>query len=197
MTAENNYIVYALQSPNGKLYVGQTNDYDKRMSLHKSESSKCRYIRNAIQKHGWENIKQFVLIEGLVVEQANFWETHYIKIFDCIAPSGYNLRSGGDNYEVSQITRDRMSAATKKKFVDPEFKARHKAALDTPEYRAKLSEAKMGNTNAKGCKHPPRTDEARAKNSAAANKHEHKVSARLSAQLQHYEKRLEKTGLLQ
>ena len=83
MATENNFLIYALQSPNGKLYVGQTNNYENRMYQHQKEGSKCPAIRNAIQKHGWENIKHFILMEDLSLEEANYWEEHYISIFDC------------------------------------------------------------------------------------------------------------------
>ena len=163
MTTENKFLIYALQSPSGRLYVGQTKDYDRRMRDHQKEDSVCTAISRAIKKYKWENIKQFVLMEGLSVEQANHWEEHYIFIFDSFG-NGYNLMSGGKNSLPSQITRDRMSASQLVAQNRPEFKARHKvvmkAVLARPEVKAKMSLASMGNQRALGMKH---TAETRAK----------------------------------
>ena len=169
---ENNFLIYALQSPKGKLYVGQTDNYDRRMYQHQKDSG-CTAIHNAIQKYGWENIKQFRLIEGLTLEQANYFEQHYISIFDCMVHNGYNLRSGGDNSLHSQITKYKMSVAA-----------------NMPEVKAKKSKALMGNTNSKG----KRSDEVKARHKAAKNKHENKMITALASQLQWHEKRLEKEG---
>ena len=206
MNTENNYIVYALQSPNGKLYVGQTKKYKERMEHHKSKDSGCVAISRAIQKHGWENIKEFVLMEGLSLEQANYFEEHYIDIFDCIAPNGYNLRTGGENYEVSQITKDRMSATARAKGDNhqtkrPEVRAKLTAAREREwqdkEYRARMTAASVGNTYALGS---VRTAEIRAKMSSVAkekhNRHETRMLHSLTTQLYWHEKRLEKEGLL-
>ena len=183
MNTENKYLIYALQSPKGKLYVGQTKDYDTRKKDHQKKGSGCRYIRDAIQKYGWENMKQFVLIEGLTAEQANYWEEHYIFIFDCQAPNGMNLTSGGDNFEHCQITRDRISATQSAKGgnnVSKRTEVRAKlSALATKQHQDPAQKA----NHKKGVK-------------AAMNKHERKEHTRLAAQLQHYEKRLEKAGLL-
>ena len=206
--SDKTYTIYALQSPNGKLYVGQTDNWDRRMKRHQKENSSCIAIRDAIKKHGWENMKQFVLIEDLSLEQANHWEEHCISIFDCVAPQGYNLRGGGDNSLCSQITKDRMTAAGKKNWQDPEYiakqsaalkeavntpeyKVKHKAACNTPEFKAKQSES------GKVAQNRP---EVKAKKSesvkVAMNKHESKEHTRLAAQLQHHEKRLEAAGLI-
>ena len=167
---ENNYLIYALQSPKKRhnLYVGQTNDYDRRMKEHQKEDSGCTAIARAIQKYGWENIEEFVLIEGLTKEQANYWEKHYISIFDCFV-NGYNLTSGGDNYEFSQITKDKMSASQKALGDNHPMK--------TPEARERVSVQMKGNTYGKGVKMPPRTDEHRAKNSAAKTGQNNPMSA--------------------
>ena len=187
MATENNHLIYALQSPSGRLYVGQTNGYDKRMYQHQKEVSGCPAISRAIKKHGWENIKHFILIEDLSLEEANYWEEHYISIFDCQAPNGYNLKSGGDNNLHCQITKDKISAS-------------HTGKKHTEKTKAKMSVARMGKQNALGCKHPPRTDESRVKYSAGAtvaqNRHETRILSILTAQLQFHEKKLEAAGLL-
>ena len=199
MSADKPYLIYCLQSPKKRcnLYVGQTKRYKKRMEEHQKEDSGCTAIAHAIQKYGWENMKQLRLIEGLTVDQANYWEEHYISIFANRNDSfhnGLNLTTGGDNYERSQTTRGRMSATHSAKRENhqakkPETRANMSVSAKarcTPKYRVKMAARSMGNTNAKGkrsdafkascmgntyalgCKHPPRTDEARANHKAAA-----------------------------
>ena len=112
------------------------------MKAHQKEDSRCVGILRAIKKYKWENIKELVLIEGLTKEQANYWEKHYIAIFDSFH-NGYNLTSGGDSYEISQITRDRMVATQNR----PEVKANNAARMMGNTYG-------LGNTNAKGKRTP-------------------------------------------
>ena len=191
---ENNYLIYALQSPSGRLYVGQTNNYNNRMRLHQREYSGCVAIRDAIQKHGWENIKHFILMEDLSLEEANYWEEHYISIFDCQAPNGYNLTSGGDNFEVSQITKDRMSVSGKAAHARPEVKANHKAAKMGDKNPMKIPEVKARHKAAMNS--PEVKEKHREAVKAAMNKHENKELTRLTTQLQWHEKHLEAAGLL-
>ena len=183
---ENNYLIYALQSPkkDHNLYVGQTKDYANRMKKHQQEDSGCPAISRAIKKYKWENIKRFVLIEGLTQGQANYWEQHYIFIFDSFH-NGMNLTSGGDNCEVSQITKDRISATLSAKGDNY-----HTKRLDV---RAKNSAANMGDNN------PAKRLDVRAKKSASlkalGDRHpmklwENKINMVLTKQLHRYERLL-------
>ena len=166
---KNNFLIYALQSPKKRhnLYVGQTKDYANRMKRHQKEDSGCIGISRAIQKYKWENIKEFVLIEGLSKEQADYWEKHYISIFDSFH-NGYNLTAGGDGGATmtgrkhTEKTKAKQSASGKRMWQDPEYKANRAAAYERPEVKAKMSTKKMGDNN------PSKRLEVRAKNSAAA-----------------------------
>ena len=170
METLNNFLIYALQSPKKRhnLYVGQTKDYKERMRLHK-KANNCVDIRDAVKEYGWKNMKQFVLIEGLTKEQADWYEQHYISIFDCQAPRGYNLTSGGKKSLYCQVSRDRMSAKMKG---HTHGKGRRMPPR-TAEQRAKNSVAMMGDKN------PMKRPEVKANHAAAANRPE--VKARKSA----------------
>jgi group I intron endonuclease len=105
--------------------------------------SGCRYLRNAIQKYGWDNFK--VEFRQVPVETLNEEEQKQIKRLNTMAPNGYNLTSGGERYKASEETKKRMSAAAKKAGADPAVYARRSAAqkkaLADPAVKARRSAA--------------------------------------------------------
>ena len=119
---EHLYCLY-LFTLNDKKYVGQTNDTYHRFSKHIKPYSGCRYIRNAIQTHGWENATMEILLMDLTLEEANRLETHYIDTLGTLAPGGYNLTRGGDNREWSGDSKRALSETMKVKWEEhPEMK---------------------------------------------------------------------------
>lgn len=101
----NNFLIYKHTSPIGKSYIGQTNNYKKRCSSHQISKVSCRAFSNAIKKYGWDNFSHEILMEDLSVDQANYWECHYIKELNTVSPNGYNLTHGGANGIPSLETR--------------------------------------------------------------------------------------------
>ena len=87
-------VIYKLTCPLGKIYVGRSVNFRKRLKGHARKTSNCRKIRDAIQLHGIDNFDKDILWEGQTDEAAKM-ETYYIAHFDCVHPNGYNLNSGG------------------------------------------------------------------------------------------------------
>ena len=114
------YCLY-LFTLNDQQYVGQTNDTYHRFISHRSSSSGCIYIRDAIKSYGWKNTKVDILLVDLTLEEANRLETHYIDTLGTLAPGGYNLTRGGDNREFSEDSKKKMSKTRKTKCEDPKF----------------------------------------------------------------------------
>jgi group I intron endonuclease len=89
------YFVYRITNKiNGKIYIGQTNNPEKRFNQHKNFKSKwcVSYISRAIQKYGEDNFT-FEIIEGNESrEYINKAEYDYINMFNSISPNGYNLK---------------------------------------------------------------------------------------------------------
>jgi group I intron endonuclease len=83
-------------APNGKSYIGQTCDLERRNAVHKS-SNGCRAFANAIKKYGWDSFTHSVLAEGLSLEEANSQEAALIQKYGTLSPGGYNLKTGGKN----------------------------------------------------------------------------------------------------
>ena len=104
-------LLYKLTSPSGKSYIGMTlRTMEHRMKEHRrTQFSGCRYLVNAINKHGFGNFTQEVLWEG---EDTQTPEMERIMILEhnTLAPNGYNLKTGGGRGErYSKDQSDYMS----------------------------------------------------------------------------------------
>ncbi|MBQ9442638.1 MAG: GIY-YIG nuclease family protein [Selenomonadaceae bacterium] len=158
-------IVYKITNlEDGKVYVGQTvQKLNERLRQHKHERRKDHsLVDRVISKYGWENFKAEI-IEECPREMLNEREKFWIKFYDCMAPKGYNLTSGGDSdFTVSDETREKLRVAGEGKILSEETRAKIGAAQIghevTPETRAKISAAKKG---------IPKTEEHKAKLSVA------------------------------
>lgn len=151
------FVIYKFTSPSGKSYVGQTNDYARRMQQHKSTKA-CRGLSNAIAKYGWDSFMVEILKDGLTLEEANHWEVFYIQHGKTISPFGYNLNTGGANATPSDETRKKIGAASK----GNKHSLGHTHSEDA---KKRIGEASMGNKYALGARH---TEDAKSKIGAAA-----------------------------
>jgi hypothetical protein len=109
--------IYNLIFPNGKKYVGQTNDFKKRMPNHKKKAEFLTTpVYNAIRKYGWNNIQAEILVY-CNPEDADTLERLYITKFKTLDHKyGYNVDSGGVlNKQHSSSTRKKISQANKNK----------------------------------------------------------------------------------
>lgn len=91
-----NYCIYKHIAPNGKIYIGQTNNTKHRWFP--SNYVNSTYFYRAIQKYGWENFQHIVIEDNLTLEEANIREQYYIELYESTNyKNGYNLRLGGEN----------------------------------------------------------------------------------------------------
>jgi len=102
---------------NDKVYIGQTiQEIKDRFREHcKKSRQKKSAITSAIIKYGKENF----IIEPLMtniknIEELNYWEKYWIKVYDSVSPNGYNLTDGGSVCR-NMGTRKPMSDETKRK----------------------------------------------------------------------------------
>jgi group I intron endonuclease len=93
----------------GKLYVGQTKDFDKRKKQHIYTQHKENYFQRSIKKYGVNNF-HWQLIE-FPLDKLDEMEQFYIREFDTMVDSGtgYNLVSGGNRPKYSIETRKKIS----------------------------------------------------------------------------------------
>ena len=79
------YFIYKLTSPNGKIYIGQAININRRFSSYRNLNCKEQpKLYNSIKKYGWENFKKEILFDGVISQiEINELETKYIsKYFD-------------------------------------------------------------------------------------------------------------------
>lgn len=90
------YIYKAENKINGKVYIGRSVDFFRRMSQHKklSESNSSPLHQDFI-KYGIWNFTWEILYIAEDVKEADEKEIYYIKKFNSIEPNGYNRTLGG------------------------------------------------------------------------------------------------------
>ena len=90
--------VYKITFPNGKVYIGISNNIVRRMNEHNSDFRNNLPIEHAIQKYG--KITEFVLLEAIAPENRDYMrarEKYWIaKYKSTIDSFGYNISTGGD-----------------------------------------------------------------------------------------------------
>lgn len=102
---------------NGHIYIGQTNNVERRFSDHIAGTgeNKNSLIHRAIEKYGANNFTFEVL--GWF-EDYNEKEQYYIDLYKCRAPYGYNIQDGGNDpphYSGENNNFAKISEATARK----------------------------------------------------------------------------------
>jgi len=116
-----------------KIYIGQAvshilnhNKYrrygcQKRLDSHISEAirnnkkNQCHYLNNSIRKHGAD---KFIveLIDKCDMNSGDETESKYIKQYNSMFPTGYNLKIGGTVFQHTEESRSRLSVSGLKYF---------------------------------------------------------------------------------
>jgi predicted GIY-YIG superfamily endonuclease len=94
--AKKNWCLYKHTCPNGKIYIGITNNLKRRWKAMGEEYHSCKKFYYAIRKYGWTNIAHEVLVDNLTKEEAGNLEKEYIANHHSTNPKyGYNMTTGG------------------------------------------------------------------------------------------------------
>ncbi len=103
-------VIYMLINKiNGKCYIGQSIDFNDRISKYKN--LKCKFQRklfNAFKKYGFNNFDVDILQKAKDKDELNELEKFYIQYFNTIE-NGYNLKSGGSEILYSKESKEKMS----------------------------------------------------------------------------------------
>lgn len=93
---ETGYIYLIINLNNGKKYVGQTVNFEKRKKEH-FDNRDCSLIDKVINNVGSENFKMEI-IEEPKIDELDEREKFWINKLNTFKGEGYNLTIGGENY---------------------------------------------------------------------------------------------------
>lgn len=119
------YVYKIINTENGKIYIGKTNNVNKRWIQHIYDSRyKPTYFGRAICKYGEDAFDIDVIDSHENEDVAYALERHWIEKLDSTNPNiGYNLAEGGKGgfcgVIPSEETRDKMSKASKARKRNP------------------------------------------------------------------------------
>lgn len=136
------YTVYCHTFPNGKRYIGITNQEPKRR-WRDGKGYEGQAVYNAIFKYGWKNIKHDILFTGLTKDEAEQKEIELIKALETNSHKhGYNVENGGNTSSLSNETKDKLRKSRQEYYKTHKHwnAGKHLSA----ETRAKISEAHKG-----------------------------------------------------
>lgn len=107
-------VIYIIKSPKGKVYIGRTVDFNRRMIEHKHASEKVYNTKHdyalyrAIRKYGWDNFEKRILFETDDENQLRKLEEEFILSYDAVK-SGYNNIYGSDGGDVYKNHPERLA----------------------------------------------------------------------------------------
>lgn len=112
--------IYKITNPKGKIYIGQSQDIDKRFYDYKLKRCKKQpKLYRSLNKYGVEN-HTFEIITECNIDELNKLERYYQELYDCIGKNGLNcvLQDDGVKRKVmSQESKDKLSKTTKGLYV--------------------------------------------------------------------------------
>lgn len=82
-------------SPEGKFYVGQTGNFERRCRDHRIASGTCPHFHDAVKRFGWDDVKPTIIAQTDIAEEADRLERLFIAKYNALFPHGYNLTLGG------------------------------------------------------------------------------------------------------
>ena len=104
--------IYKITSPTGKIYIGQTNNYKKRMNLYKILHCRTQHkLYNSLKKYGFAN-HLFEILEEVDYKLADEKEQYWIAYFKCYwkdENKGLNLNKGGNRPKHTEETKKKLS----------------------------------------------------------------------------------------
>jgi len=106
-----NFTIYLLKNNiNNKIYIGQSINLKSRLNKHKnSKKNSKQIISKSIHKYGYKNFQCEILYYANSIEELNEKELYYIEFYKSTDKKiGYNIRPGGKNSKVSDITKEKL-----------------------------------------------------------------------------------------
>ena len=87
-------VIYMMKGP--KDYIGQTIDPEQRYAQHLRRAGQLKYglLGDAIEEHGPDAF-EFIVLHECPTEDLDTMETHFIELYNTLAPDGYNVDKKG------------------------------------------------------------------------------------------------------
>jgi hypothetical protein len=129
----------------GKSYVGQKHNKIIIDPLKDNYMGSGKYLKSSIKKHGKENFKKEILIEGLTTQfAANIFEEYFIKKEETLFPNGYNLvcSCNQKGLKHSEVTKQKMRESHKNISIETRLKLSIASKKSSGNRGKKLSEEK-------------------------------------------------------
>jgi len=126
----NIYTIYkAVNTINGKVYIGFDSKWPRRKSTHKYSSKEIKNkFYDAIKKYGWDNFEWSVIYQSKDRDDTlKVMEPYFIKEHNSFTDEGYNLTSGGEGVFGLQANRGKK--------------------VHTEEFKKRLSDNRKGENN--------------------------------------------------
>lgn len=131
--------IYKITSPKGKVYIGQSQNIDKRFEAYKRLSCKSQpKIYNSLKKYGVDNHDYDILIE-CEKEELTYYESSFINIYQSHL-LGLNCKGGFNRLGVSQPhSEESKRLISQNKTGKPsKLKGRKYGKVKTPYNRTKI-----------------------------------------------------------
>lgn len=117
--------IYKIESPSGKIYIGQSKNIDARWERYRfiSNSRSQQYLNNSFAKYGIQN-HIFEIVEECSLEELSSREIYWISFYNSYG-KGLNLTTGGEsppvhNKPMSQEQKNKISLSNKGRIMSPE-----------------------------------------------------------------------------
>ncbi len=81
--------------PEGKFYIGQTENFAVRMACHRRADGACPSFHEALQRFGFDRLRPRIIAQTDSPDEADILERRYIQLFNALFPHGYNMTLGG------------------------------------------------------------------------------------------------------
>lgn len=91
------YIYKVTNKINGKIYIGQTNNFERRKKQHLLDKRTTHQaFKRALIKYGEINFEWKIIDKCESKEEINKKEKYYINFYNSKVPNGYNIANGGE-----------------------------------------------------------------------------------------------------